>query len=150
VLGCSSYLIPQLFLFSLFIIIFYFSTKAIFAVFVRILTHFKRLHKPGALRLCFSGRRSWHQRQSEPFLLFSSSTPSVYCIYLQLFTPGVAPQLCHCHFFAGLQMNRLTSAALKVCSVLFFQFFNRISCELSFCIWFTTGHTDKWISRTEG
>lgn len=98
--GCSSHLISQLFLFSLVIIIF-FSTKAMFTVFVRILTHFQRQHKLGALRLCFCGRRSWHQRQHEPFPLFSSSTPSVYSIYLQLFTPGVAPQLCHCHFLQG-------------------------------------------------
>lgn len=102
--GCPSHLISQLFLFSLVIVLFwFFSTKAIFTVFVWILTHFQRQRKLGALRLRFCGRRSWHQRQREPFLLFSSSAPSVYSIYLQLFTPGVAPQLCHCPFLLGFR-----------------------------------------------
>lgn len=105
--GSSSHLISQLFLFSLVFflggLLLFFSTQAIFTVFVRILTHFQRQRKLGALRLRCCGRRSWHQRQREPFLLFSSSAPSVYSIYLQLFTPGVAPQLCHCYFLLGFR-----------------------------------------------
>lgn len=92
---------------------FFYSTKAIFTVFVRILTHFQRQCKLGALRLRFCGRRSWHQRQREPFLLFSSSAPSVYSIYLQLFTPGVAPQLCHCYFLLGFRWTVWPQLNLK-------------------------------------